>query len=791
MRGVLSLIRADLSPPPKRIRDSDSVTDLEVSSKEDYEPYVHREVGLRVGVKDMIIFDEKIIRIPYGDEVLIIKGDGCNSRITKKKSEDELEEKRLKDMPVVQDFPKVFPEDLPRLPPTRQVEFQIDLVPGVAPVARSLYHLAPSKMQELPTQLQELSDKGFIKPSSSPWGALVLFIKKKDGSFQMWSRVYSKIDLRSGYHPPRVREEDISKMEFRTRYGHYEFQVMPIGLTNAPTVFMDLMNWVCKSYLDNFVIIFIDDILIYSKYKNEHEGHLKLILRLLKEEKLFAKLSKCEFWLSTMKFLSYILALPEGSKNFVVYCDASHKGLGAVLIQREKVIAYASHQLKVHEKNYITRDLELGAHILDQKDLNMRQHRWLELLSDYDCQIRYHPRKANLVADALIQKEKIKPLRVRALVMTVGLNLPKQILNAQAEIRKEENYVAEDLHGMINKLEPRANGTFTSHFWQSLQKAFGTQLDMSTAYHPHTDGQNVRLKPFEFQVGDKVMLKVSPWKGVIHFGKRGNLDPRYIRTFKILTKVGTIAYRLEFPEQLSRIHSTFYVLNLKKCLFDETLVIPFDEIQIDDKLYFIEEPIEIMDHERLRLKLYGQSSFNGERMNCLYIKDCGRLGNMYLSFHHEFISMDHEHEVLNLDSAGTRLQCRFPAQSVRSSNTIALDSPYLLVLITGVSQSRQHVDTSLIHIESCKPPTKSLFDVGSSRIYIIIVNTKEYHSDVLAVIIRIMRRTLWLERTATFFNINNLRMRKPIGTCNQRLERTATFFDHTKNFYSIYWSVLG
>nr|GFA88363.1 putative reverse transcriptase domain-containing protein [Tanacetum cinerariifolium] len=259
MRRVLSLIRADLSPPPKRIRDSDSVTDLEVSSKEDYEPYVHREVGLRVGVKDrllghpfdidlmpielgsfdvivsmdwlakyhaVIVCDEKIIHIPYEDEVLIIKGDGCNSRtqVTEKKSEDELEEKRLKDVPVLQG-----------------------------------------------------------------------------------SRVYSKINLRSGYHPLRVREEDISKMEFRTRYGHYEFQVMPIGLTNAPAVFMDLMNWVCKSYLDNFVIIFIDDILIYSKYKNEHEGHLKLILRLLKEGKLFAKLSKCEFWLSTMKFLGHVI----------------------------------------------------------------------------------------------------------------------------------------------------------------------------------------------------------------------------------------------------------------------------------------------------------------------------------------------------------------------------------------------------------------------------------------------------------------------------------------------------
>ncbi|GJU35097.1 putative reverse transcriptase domain-containing protein [Tanacetum coccineum] len=486
-----------------------------------------------------------------------------------------------------------------------------------------------------------------------------------------------------------------------------------------------------------------------------------------------------------------ILALPEGSENFVVYCDASHKGLGAVLVQKEKVIAYAYRQLKVHKKNYTTHDLELGAtvfalkmwrhylygtkyvvftnykslqHIIDQKELNMRQRQWLELLSDYDCEIRYHPGKANMVVDALSRKERSKSLRVRALVMTIGSNLPKQTLSAQSEARKEENFINEDLHGMINKLEPRADetlclnnrswilcfsdlralimheshkskysihlgsdkmyqdlkklywwpnmkakiatyipqwkwenitmdfvtklpktatgqdmiwviedritksdhflsmreddmlekltrqylkevvsrhrvpvsiisdrdGRFTSHFWKSLNKALGTRLDMSTTYHPQTDGQSertiqtledmlracvlnfgkgwdkhlpdsqltgpeiirqttekivqiksriqaardrqksyadVRRKPLEFQIGDKVMLKVSPWKGVIR----------------------TVAYRLELPEQLSRVHSTFHVSNLKKCLVDEPLAIPLDEIQVDDKLHFIED----------------------------------------------------------------------------------------------------------------------------------------------------------------------------------------------------------
>ncbi|GKC62673.1 putative reverse transcriptase domain-containing protein [Tanacetum coccineum] len=229
---------------------------------------------------------------------------------------------------------------LPGLPPTRQVEFQIDLIHSAAPVARTPYRLAPSEMKELSDQLQELSDKGFIRPSSSSWGALVLFVKKKDGSFQMCidyqelnkltvknhyplpridylfdqlqgSSVYSKIDLQSGYHQIRVHEEDIPKTAFRTRYGHYEFQVMSFGLTNAPAVFMDLMNRVCKPYLDKFVIVFIDDILIYSKNKKEHEEHLKAILELLKKEELYAKFSKCEFWIQRFQFLGTWIIVKE------------------------------------------------------------------------------------------------------------------------------------------------------------------------------------------------------------------------------------------------------------------------------------------------------------------------------------------------------------------------------------------------------------------------------------------------------------------------------------------------
>ncbi|GJY08358.1 putative reverse transcriptase domain-containing protein [Tanacetum coccineum] len=304
----------------------------------------------------MTTYAEKIVRIPWGNETLIVRSDGSDNghgsrlniisctktqryllkgchvflaHITIKEAEDNSKEKRLEDVPIIRDFLEVFPEDLPGIPPARQEKFRIDLIPGAAPIARAPYQLAPSEMKELSNQLKEISDKGFIRPSSSPWGAPVLLSKR--------------------------------------RTDHFES----------------------------------------------------------------------------------ILALPQGAENFIVCCDTSHKGLGAILMQNEKVIAYASRQLKIHEKNYTTHDLELDhkslQHILDQKELNMRQRRWLELLSDYDCEIRYHLGKASVVADALSRKERIKPLRVRVLVMTIGLDLPKQILNAPTEAQKPENLKNEDV----------------------------------------------------------------------------------------------------------------------------------------------------------------------------------------------------------------------------------------------------------------------------------------------------------------------------------------------------------
>ncbi|GKB44231.1 hypothetical protein Tco_0889173 [Tanacetum coccineum] len=461
------------------------------------------------------------------------------------------------------------------LPPPRKVEFRIDLVPGTAPVARAPYRLVPSEMRELSVQLQELLEKGFIRPSSSPWE-------------HQCSSVYSKIDLRSGYHQLHIKDEDIPITAFRTRYGHFEFQVMPFGLTNAPAVFMDLMN----------------------RDEEEHGRHLKIILELLKKERLYAKFSKCNFWLDSVQFLRHVIdrsgvhvdpskieaienwaapttptnvrqflglagyyrSVARDKKDFVVYCDASLKGYGAVLMQREK------------------------------KELNLTQLRWIELLSDYDCEIQYHPGKANVVADALSQKERNKPLHVRALMMTVHNDLPKQIREAQKEAIKRNNVRVENLGASTtvwiaattsDSILEVGKDYYRFCEWTAKNAEWNRVLTTRSRQKSYADR---RTKPLEFEVGD-MLLKVSPWKGVVPFGKHKKLSPRYIWPFKILSRVGPVAYTLELPKELKGIHSTFHVSNLKKCLAEGDIVVPMDETQLDDKLHIIEKPVEVVDRE--------------------------------------------------------------------------------------------------------------------------------------------------------------------------------------------------
>ncbi|GJU54059.1 putative reverse transcriptase domain-containing protein [Tanacetum coccineum] len=622
--------------------------------------------------KAEIVCHEKVVRIPLENgEILHIQGERAPG----------------------------IAKDLSGLPLQRQVEFRIDLVPGATPVAKSPYRLAPLEMQELSAQLQELQDKGFIRPIHSPWGAPVLFVKKKDCALRMCID-YRELTIKNRY--PLSRIDDL----FDQLQGACYFSKV------------DLQS-------------------VYSKSKDEHEVHLRLVLELLKKEELYAKFSKCEYkrcnflvtWSTRMVFTSIqknkkyewgvehneafqtlkdnlcnalILSLPDGVEDFVVYCDASNQGLGCVLMQRGKVIAYASRQLKIHEKNYTTHDLELGSvvfalktwrhylygtksviytdhkslqHIFDQKELNMRQRRWIELFSDYECEIHYHPGKANVVADALSRKERVKPRHVKA-----EHQRPSSLLQ-QPEIPewKWDKITMDFITKLPRTKVPMSiisdqDGRFTSRFWQTLQKALGTRLAMSIAYHPQTDGQSERIiqtledmlracvidfggnwdvhlpspvlwaeiressligpelvqdtidkvvlikeklksardrqksyadnrrKPLEFEVGDKVLLKVSPWKGMMRFRKKGKLAPRYVGPFEILKRIGPVAYRLRLPKELSEVHDTFHVSNLKKCLADAKLHVPLDEIEVDKTFHFVEKPVEIMDREVKTLK---------------------------------------------------------------------------------------------------------------------------------------------------------------------------------------------
>ncbi|GJR80862.1 putative reverse transcriptase domain-containing protein [Tanacetum coccineum] len=655
----------------------------------------------------VIVCDEKLVQIPYGNETLIFHGDESNHG-------------RESQLTIISYFPDVFPEDLPGLPLVRPVEFQIDLIPGASPVARAPYRLDPSEMKELMCidyrELNKLTVKNRYP------------IPRIDDLFDQLqgSSIYSKIDLRSGYHRLRVREQDIPKTAFRTRdeKEHEEHLKIPKvqylghvidsrGIHVDPVKIESIKDWTSPKTPTK-----IRQFLGLSRYYRRFiEGFSKIAKSMTKLTQKGVKFDWGEkeenaFQLIKQKLCSVsILALPEGSEDFVVYYDASHKGLGVVLMQREKVIAYASQQIKVHEKNYTTHDLELGSvvfalkiwihylygtrctmftdhksvqHILDQKDLNMRQRLWLELLSDYDCDIRYHPGKANVVADALssqIEAQKPKNLVNEDVGGMIRKDIPREKLEPRADgtlclhgrswlpcygdlrsvimheshkskysihpgsekmyqdmkklywwpnmkadittyvskcltcarVKAEhqrpsglENYLLDKLarlylnrivarHGIPASIICDRDGIFTSNFWKSFQKALGTDAEvgeaqltgpeliqettekivlikqrMQAAQDRQKSYADQKQKPMEFKVGFRVILKV-------------------------LAKVRKVAYRLELPQELSRVHHTFHVSNLKKCYADEPLVMPLEGIHVDDKLQFVEEPVEIME----------------------------------------------------------------------------------------------------------------------------------------------------------------------------------------------------
>ncbi|GJY45372.1 putative reverse transcriptase domain-containing protein [Tanacetum coccineum] len=772
-----------------------------------------------------IVCFEKIVQIPLSNgEILEVHVERPEGNLKQLKS-IKVDGHKLKDIPVVRNFPGVFPEDLSGLPPPRELEFRIDLIPGAMPVAKSPYRLALTEMQELSNQLKELQDKDYQE--------------------------LNKLTIKNCYPLPRIDDLFDQLQGSRTRYVHFEFTVMPFGLTNAPIVFIDLMNRVCKPYLEKFVIVFIDDILIYSKSKEEHEVHLKLILELLEKEKLFGKFSKCEFWLQEVRFLrqvvnnedkkfewgdeqenafqtlkdmlcdALILALPEGADDFVVYCDASNQGKGNVvadgLSRKERIkprraramsmIIHSRLKTKVLEaQSEAFKDVNTLAEMLGgldkqferkedgrlyfveriwvpaygnlrtlimneahatkysvhpgadkmyydlrdiywwpemKKDIALYENITMEFLaklprtsSGHDaiwvivdrltksahflavCKDYKTERLERLYINEIVARHDV-PMSIisdrdshftsgfwRSLQKALGTQLdlstayhPEIDDQSERTIQTLEDmlracaidfggnwdthlpfvefsynnsyhtsvkcapfealygrkcrtpiifktkkfarlYIKEIIarHGVPVSIISDCNSYFTLRFWRSLQKALGTRLDISTAYHPETDGQSERtIQTLEDMLRALVLLIF--WKcrmpmAWAEVGESQLIGPDIVQEttvkivqikeklktardrqksyadnrrkplkFSVSDKVrgfdewGPVAYRVLLPTRTFGIHDTFHVSNSKKCLADVNLYVPLEQIKIDNKLHFVEEPIEIMDRE--------------------------------------------------------------------------------------------------------------------------------------------------------------------------------------------------
>ncbi|GJU14666.1 putative reverse transcriptase domain-containing protein [Tanacetum coccineum] len=413
----------------------------------------------------------------------------------------------------------VCPEDLSGLPLTPTKWISIEFVPGCRTSSRAPYRLVPSEMKELSRQLKELSGQRIYKAQYSLPGELRLL---------QGSSVYSKIDLRSGYHQLRVREEDIPKTAFRTRYGHYEFQVMPFGLTNAPAV--------------------------SEPYESASEDNVGELLR----KRIVCKFSKCEFWTSKVH---QSLHYREGSEELIAYCRRFKEKVKALFNAKKKGYFLASQPVKIHEKN---------TRLMIKNSVH-----WCSLSRSGD--IIYM--NVNGQSERTIQTLE-DMLRACAIRLWKGLGYSSLCWTEVGEAQILGPELIQETTEKIIQIKQRMQAA------RDRQKSYA----------------DLKRKPMEFQVGDKVMLKVSPWKGVVRFGKRGKLNPRYVGPFKVIEKVGEVAYKLELPEELSRVHNTFHVSNLKKCHADEPLAVPLDGLNLDDKLHFVEEPVEIVDREVKRLK---------------------------------------------------------------------------------------------------------------------------------------------------------------------------------------------